>query len=143
MVRAGVVKHPSEWPFSGYGEIVNPQKRYRLIDREIMAHLVGIDDLTRLSKSYQTWVEAELSSGNGKRDSRWTESLAAGSEGFVRQTQKTLGNRARKRKASGDDRGWELRETQSAYSSHFDPQKEVLSSKDRVVWDKKRIRTVS
>jgi len=32
MVRAGVVCHPSEWPFSGYNEIQRPRKRYALVD---------------------------------------------------------------------------------------------------------------
>jgi len=32
MVRAGVVKHPAEWPFSGYDEIQN-QRRYSFITR--------------------------------------------------------------------------------------------------------------
>ena len=33
MVRAGVVKHPGEWEYGGYGEIQNPKQRYTLIDR--------------------------------------------------------------------------------------------------------------
>ncbi len=32
MVRTGVVKHPSDWEFSGYNEIQNPRQRYRIID---------------------------------------------------------------------------------------------------------------
>ena len=32
MVRAGVVKHPVEWPSNGYNEIMEPRKRYGLID---------------------------------------------------------------------------------------------------------------
>jgi putative transposase len=32
MVRAGVVKHPAEWPFCGYNEIQRPKERYALID---------------------------------------------------------------------------------------------------------------
>jgi hypothetical protein len=32
MVRAGVVKHPAEWPLCGYVEIQNPRQRYSLID---------------------------------------------------------------------------------------------------------------
>ena len=28
MVRAGMVTHPSEWPFSGYNEIQNPRQTY-------------------------------------------------------------------------------------------------------------------
>jgi putative transposase len=32
MVRAGIVKHPSEWTMNGYNEIQNPPDRYSLID---------------------------------------------------------------------------------------------------------------
>ena len=32
MVRAGVVKHPSEYRMSGFNEIQNPPKRYAVID---------------------------------------------------------------------------------------------------------------
>jgi hypothetical protein len=39
MVRAGVVTHPSEWPFSGYNEIQNPRERYALIDHENLMEL--------------------------------------------------------------------------------------------------------
>ncbi len=34
MVRAGVVKHPSEWAFCEYNEIQAPRERYALIDYE-------------------------------------------------------------------------------------------------------------
>ena len=42
MVRAGVVSHPSEWPFSGYNEIQNPRQRYSLIDHERLMNLLDI-----------------------------------------------------------------------------------------------------
>jgi hypothetical protein len=32
MVRAGVVSHPSMWPFSGYNQIQGPRKKNILID---------------------------------------------------------------------------------------------------------------
>ena len=32
MVRAGVVKHPAQWPHSGYLEIQQPPERYRVVD---------------------------------------------------------------------------------------------------------------
>jgi len=34
MVRAGVVKHPSEWSQSGFNEIQSPPERYQLINQE-------------------------------------------------------------------------------------------------------------
>jgi putative transposase len=33
MVRAGVVKHPKNWPFGGYRYILEPPKRYRLTNK--------------------------------------------------------------------------------------------------------------
>ena len=50
MVRAGVVSHPSEWPFNGYNEIQDPPQRYSVIDRERLMGLLGIDDSYRLSR---------------------------------------------------------------------------------------------
>jgi len=42
MVRAGVVTHPREWPFSGYHEIQKPRMRYGLID---LVEAKGREDL--------------------------------------------------------------------------------------------------
>ena len=38
MVRAGVIDHPSEWAFCGYNEILNPRRRYSLMDHDRMRH---------------------------------------------------------------------------------------------------------
>jgi len=35
MVRAGVVSHPSEWGFGGYGEIRAPRERYSRINQKM------------------------------------------------------------------------------------------------------------
>lgn len=43
MVRAGMVNNPSEWPFSGYGEIQEPRQRYALIDYAKLKNLLGIE----------------------------------------------------------------------------------------------------
>jgi REP-associated tyrosine transposase len=40
MVRAGVVKHPSEWPWRGYNEIQEPPKRYAILDQEGLKELL-------------------------------------------------------------------------------------------------------
>jgi putative transposase len=41
MIRAEVVKHPSDWPHCRYKEIQNPPERYRLIDRKALMQLLG------------------------------------------------------------------------------------------------------
>jgi len=33
MVRAGVIKHPSEWKTGGYNEVIHPPERYARIDQ--------------------------------------------------------------------------------------------------------------
>jgi len=67
MVRAGVIQHPSEWPFSGYNEIQNPSQRYSLINRERLMGLLGIKDNGQLSLSHRKWVEEVLKEGSGVR----------------------------------------------------------------------------
>ena len=49
MVRAGAVGHPAEWPHCGYSEILNPRKRYALIDYEGLKTLLGFRHLGDLS----------------------------------------------------------------------------------------------
>jgi len=94
MVRAGVVKHPAEWPHSGYLAIQQPPERYRVVDLLALSKLCGFDDIREFQKAYREWVEAGLSGDIAGRDDRWSESLAVGSEGFVEQVKMELGFRA-------------------------------------------------
>jgi putative transposase len=52
MIRAGVVEHPRQWPFTGYHEITSPPERSRLINREkLLEFLEGTDEAT-LAQDY-------------------------------------------------------------------------------------------
>ncbi len=42
MVRAGVVRHPSQWPFGGYNEIQSPRKKNVLINYCRLADILGM-----------------------------------------------------------------------------------------------------
>ncbi|HPQ60405.1 MAG TPA: transposase, partial [Syntrophales bacterium] len=44
MVRAGVVNHPGKWRHCGYHELMNPPKRYRIIARERLRELLGMNE---------------------------------------------------------------------------------------------------
>ena len=94
MVRTGVVKHPSEWPFSGYNEIRAPSKRYSLIDRKRLMTLLGIDDSDRLSEVYKGWVGDALGRDDISREAKWTQSIAVGNKYFVEQVKDKLGFKA-------------------------------------------------
>jgi putative transposase len=68
MVRAGVVRHPSKWPFSGYNEIKAPRERYALIDYEGLRNLLGFRSMYDLAGVYRGWVEESLQDGSHFRD---------------------------------------------------------------------------
>ena len=135
MVRAGVVQHPSEWPFSGYNEIQKPSQRYSLINRERLMDLLGIKDSDQLSISHRQWIEEVLKEGLNVRETKWTESIAVGNRAFVEVTQEKLGIKAKSRKIFGTDEMYELREEQSAYNDIFGPKKGTLRPKNAYFWN--------
>jgi len=135
MVRAGVVKHPSEWPFSGYKEIQNPSQRYSLINRERLKGVLGITDDDQLTISHREWVEEALEEGSSVRKAAWTESIAVGSKTFIEVTKEKLGVKAKGRKVVGTDDRYELREEQSTYDDVFGLQKNTLRPKNAYIWN--------
>jgi len=130
MVRAGVVKHPSEWAFSGYNEIQKPRQRYALIDDARLMNLVGIEPYDLLKDSQRRWVEASVSSGDNTRVSEWTQSIAVGSKDFIESTKLRLGIHAQGRKVSETESAYQLREPQASYNDDFAPEKEALRAEN-------------
>ncbi len=136
MVRAGVVTHPSEWPFCGYHEIQNPRKRYSLIDYDGLIDLFRIRSREEFKKAYQAWVAEALDKENYReRDSRWTECIAVGSEGFVRDVKEKLGPKAMWREMAGGEGSYELRETTAAYKPILDGINGCLRPPNAFLWD--------
>ena len=134
MVRAGVVKHPAEWPHSGYLAIQQPPKRYRVVDLLALSELCGFDDIKEFQKAHREWVEEGLSGDIAGRDDRWSESLAVGSEGFVEQVKMELGFRAQHRQLAVADGLYTLREPVPPYGDHFDTKNEALRPNNTVPW---------
>jgi len=52
MVRAGVVKNPLEWKYSGLHELLEPKKRYSIIDREHLKKLLYIGNQNDFKENY-------------------------------------------------------------------------------------------
>lgn len=135
MVRAGIVTHPSEWPFSGYNEIQNPRERYSSIDHESLMKLVGVGTMEALKESYRGWVGESLAVQGRKREPIWTESIAVGSEGFVRQTKAGLGIKAIGREVIGEKGVCELREPEIPYSPNIGDENDDLRHQNTYFWD--------
>jgi putative transposase len=134
MVRAGVVAHPGEWPYSGYNEIQTPRERYGLIDHERLTVLTGVKSRQEFKELHKSWIDEGLAKGNPFREDRWTESLAVGGEVFVKEIQEALGVRAISRSIIEDGDQQQLRDLQQPYSVHFAPEKVRLSQNIGLKW---------
>ena len=91
MVRAGAVKHPKDWEFCGYNEILDPPGRYRLIDRNALLSCCGITDPDEFRTYYEDLVAYTLQHGSLRRKSLWTNNLAVGSRQYIEQNQDKFG----------------------------------------------------
>ena len=134
MVRAGVVKHPSEWPFCGYNEIQNPSQRYTLIDFKSLMHLLQIRDYEELKELCESRVENAVSVMDKLRDSKWTESIAVGSEIFIRTTKYLLGIEEKGGNNINSGKGFESEKPPESYNINFIPENDALRLNNTYYW---------
>ena len=131
MVRAGVVKHPSEWEFCGYNEIQNPRKRKGIIDFDRLTELLGFGHYDEVKDAHFKWADSAVPTGDSGKEDKWTQSIAVGSKSFVERIKESLGFRAAGRKIIGADDTFELREGQRSYGEAG-----YLYSGNTFLWDR-------
>lgn len=119
MVRARVVKHPTEWLFTGYNEIMSKRERYKLINKKKLQDLLNVNNEQMLKDFYKKQIIAALNKRNLKRESCWTESIAIGSKEFVEKIKDELGVKAAHRKIMKNREIHELREPRNSYTLNF------------------------
>jgi len=71
----------------GYHEIQQAPSRYRLIDRERLIDLCGIQSDKQLVAQHRDWIEQAVQGGVLKRETKWSEAVAVGNAGFVERLQ--------------------------------------------------------
>lgn len=125
MVRAGVVRHPREWVWTGWHELTGERKRYRLIDLDALAQRFEGQTVENLQNVYRAAVDERLASGIARlpREAHWTESLAVGSRAFIEQIEAQLvmeGKRTRTDQLQTDTGVWSLREVLTSYNGTSD-----------------------
>ena len=131
MVRAGVVRHPQDWPFSGYREIQSPPQRYAIIDLAELTALCGFEAKTLLQCAHRHWIDDALQNRARTRDGRWSNAVALGTLHYVANVCTALGSRAKRRKITGFDNTYVLREPRSAYDVKFGYENGALSDNRR------------
>jgi putative transposase len=112
MVRAGVVRHPEEWPWCGYDELAGLRQRYRLIDREALLKSFWVPmNFEKFSQAYVGGLDEILNREvHPQREVAWTESLAVGRPSFLSEVEATI---KAKRRCTQEQRNgdlWVLRE---------------------------------
>jgi putative transposase len=135
MVRAGVVKEPSEWAWSGYHEMLFPRPRYNVINRHALLELLGIPSLEKFRQCRQAWVKESLDRIPHHRDLMWTQSLAVGRKEFVEQVQTALGIGACHRGIVESGDAYTLREPEQAYCVDLSAEMPCLSNENIYYWD--------
>lgn len=135
MVRAGVVRHPSEWSFCGYNEIQEPRRKNVLIDYERLQRLLGAGTYEQLKRSHKGWVEEYLGDGAESRKDEWTGSIAVGSKHFIENVKSRLGYRAKGRAIIESDEGYQLRESLAHYKALFEVENEDIGTENTYFLD--------
>jgi len=135
MVRAGVVKHPSEWFYCGFNEIQNPKRKNILINYERLRELLGFDTYDSVIVGHKKWVESYLVNDGNYRDEKWSKSIAVGSKRFIDNVKFLMGVLAQGRKRIGTEESSQLRESQIPYSDHFGVKKDEIGPENTYVWD--------
>jgi len=135
MVRAGVVREPSEWPWCSYQDWMGIRKRYRVLDREGFLKLMGNARLEEFEDQYQRLITETIAKRQLARQPQWTESIAVGSEQFVQSIADTIHHRQNLRYEVTQGGSWCLREgpeSTKILRESKERQKEPLSTKSRV-----------
>lgn len=138
MVRAGVVDHPSEWPFCGYYELQNIPRRRALLQVDALMHLLGCDDLESLQGKHRELVAETLRKDDLGRQPRWTECIAVGRKKFVETIKSQLGARARRIMMFDSPVGYELREDNRPDYPVFGPKNGDLGPGNQHKWNLSR-----
>jgi hypothetical protein len=135
MVRAGVVHHPHEWQHSGYHELVDPPRRYRIIARDRLKQLLSLDE-RGLVEDYRSWIDTKLQEGT-QREEFWSRSIVVGSFDFVESVKKRLGIRTRYKEVQAitHDCDFILKEPVSSYNAHFEAKMLFLKAKNSFIWN--------
>ena len=135
MVRAGVVDHPSMWPFCGYNEIQEPRRKNVLIDYERLRGLVGAGSYDELRKSHRGWIDDYLGNGEKPRKDEWSKSIAVGSQSFVETVKALLGFRAKGRDVVEGSQGYQLREAAADYKPIFEDENKDIGLENAYLWN--------
>jgi len=105
-----------------------------ILGRWLLKEVLNFKTMDKLVDAYRGWIGDAIIKGDRRRDKKWTESVAVGSELFVRATKEKLGIKAKGREVFGTDGSYELREDAARYEPVLGLEKVALSSENAYYW---------
>jgi putative transposase len=129
------VRHPFKYKMSGFIEIQQPPKRYRMIDRAALLNPFSVGDDERFCREHKHWVEMELAADAMKRKALWSELIAVGSEGFVSRIKEKPEARAGRSAIISEDEGLCCRNTKLPIGARLGGEKNSLRLKNSYYFD--------
>jgi len=117
MVRAGVVTHPREWPWTSWHELTGSTSSATMINVEVLLARLPNQSVESFRKYYRSEIDLAVTTEvKTIRDTSWTRSLAIGSLPFVQHIERELdleSKRCEMDREIRSDGAWILRETKS------------------------------
>ena len=126
MVRAGVVEHPSQWPFGGYNEIRKPRRKCRLIDHEQLRELLGFSANDEMIVAHRLWVEYALMKGKMYSGEQMYGQYCRGQPESCGECQNNIGDTVQGRKMAEAKGACDLREPEACIVSFLGSKTKVL-----------------
>lgn len=90
MVRAGVVRHPAEWEWTGWTELMGRRQRNRLLDLDCLLASLAVKTVEMFRGLHKERVERALSRRALEREPWWSEAVAVGSQEFTKKIEGDL-----------------------------------------------------
>ncbi len=129
MVRAGAVKHPTEWRWCGYDELAGQRKRYRIVDEDRLLFLTGFSSMLEFAAFYRASIEDCLAARSPVREPYWTEAVAVGSQDFVDAAERSTAYRRHMERyeihSYATDKAWAVYEPGGSYGPDSGPKSDL------------------
>jgi len=87
MVRAGVVKHPSQWPYGTWPELFGERQRYRIVNCAALLNRLEMENLESFARWYRDTLDDMLSRKDDlRRQPFWSSAIAVGDVDWLSST---------------------------------------------------------
>jgi putative transposase len=101
--------------------LIGERSRYRLLSMPDVLTAYGAASIADFRTRYIATIDGHIESRRLSREARWTESIAVGSESFVRAVESETGHRVRLSVEHVEADAWTIREVATPYDRFLEP----------------------